>query len=248
MISGRKNSIVLKRVATVTSTNEYLKNHFKTLPHGFALMADSQSAGRGRAGRSWMSEPGKDLTASFLYLLPRNISQYTANMTQMLALSVHRVLAGYGVDTEIKWPNDVLCTGKKICGILIEGVFSQNQQYLICGLGINVGGSPRVLERCTTTSLVAEGVDGVSREALLRAIMGDFTQEVELLAQGKDLSSVMKQLNRCLAYVGTYQWISRGEDVQERGLIEGLSPHGELLYRTSTGTQRTLCAGEILFS
>ena len=109
--------------------------------HGLVIVADSQTAGRGQHGRSWMSEPGMGLWLSVLLFPPTDLCR-PAVLTAWAAVSVCRWLqTTAGIDAELKWPNDVLIAGQKICGILIE----QNQAVVV-GIGLNLNHSQESLQ------------------------------------------------------------------------------------------------------
>lgn len=123
-----------------TSTNTVLKDMASDLPHGSVLWSMRQSAGRGRSGRSFVSPDG-GLYYSMLLKFPGPDERLTA-ATPLAAVAVVRALrAVCGMDTRIKWPNDVLSGEKKICGILTESVICRDMMQMIVGIGINVNTS-----------------------------------------------------------------------------------------------------------
>jgi len=138
-----------------TSTNATLKSLYakSSLPEGTVLITSYQTEGRGQAGTTWESEKDTNIMLSVL-LYPKFIAVADQFMiSKAMALAVHDLVSTLLPDTEvnIKWPNDILVSGKKICGILIENGLKANAiEYCICGIGININ---QWFEDQTRTSL-----------------------------------------------------------------------------------------------
>ena len=127
----------------VGSTNSAAENHIKTGAPAFSLiLADTQTAGRGRHGRTWETRAGKALAFSWiLYPEPGLLTPETlGKLSGLGALAVAETLIeGYQLEAEIKWPNDVLVEGKKVCGVLVDVHWAGNQlKDVVLGIGINV--------------------------------------------------------------------------------------------------------------
>ncbi len=122
---------------TIDSTNTYMLNHYEELEHYTFVSADVQTAGKGRNSRKWLSENGSNLLFSLLLLQPSFFARFKA-ISIVSAYSVMKVLQRYGVEGMIKWPNDVYVNGRKICGILLQGVSREKMECLVVGIGINV--------------------------------------------------------------------------------------------------------------
>ena len=127
---------------TVESTNEYVKMHISALDNLSVVAAKSQTAGKGQGAHKWLSEPGKNLTFSILLkeeqlksIHPN--SQFTISV--ITAISLVEVLGKYGIEANIKWPNDMYVGDRKICGTLIENSIRSNRfTWSIIGIGLNV--------------------------------------------------------------------------------------------------------------
>lgn len=124
---------------SLASTNTFLRENPQAEPPMTIVCARTQSAGRGQRGNSWESEPGKNITCSLLFhprdILPRQ--QFA--ISEAVALAVADTLGRYGIEVSVKWPNDIYCGDKKICGILIEhSVSSVGIERTIAGIGLNV--------------------------------------------------------------------------------------------------------------
>ena len=121
------------------STNAYVKEHFEEFGPVGAVYTTNQTAGRGRLGRTWVNAEGKAL---YYTVAIREPLAQPATLPLLASLAVRRQLSlRYGVECQIKWPNDLLLNGKKIVGILCEGVSYGYQQQgwgILCGIGINL--------------------------------------------------------------------------------------------------------------
>ena len=121
----------------IVSTNTWLKENYRDLENLTFVSADSQTAGKGRRGRSWESEEG-NLYLSLLLKDGKYLKQAEA-ISIVSAYLVLKVLEGYGIkDLGIKWPNDIYVKDDKICGILLESVSADRLECLIIGIGLNV--------------------------------------------------------------------------------------------------------------
>lgn len=119
------------------STNAAIR---RDAPHGYALMALRQTAGRGQRGNTWEAEPGKNITLS-LMLRPRDLdASRQFEVSEAVALGILNLLRELGIDgVSVKWPNDIYVNDRKICGILIENALSGRQiARSIAGIGLNV--------------------------------------------------------------------------------------------------------------
>ena len=145
------------RLSEVGSTNTYLKDNSELLKeHGLVVIAEMQTSGRGRAGRKFVSLPQKNVT--FSVVLHPGLALGEVQVFALLAgIVVARVLENYIDGVRLKWPNDVLVNGKKICGILLETITipQQNFPVLILGIGLNTKGFlkeyPQELQKLVTT-------------------------------------------------------------------------------------------------
>lgn len=127
-----KNVIILEEV---TSTNEYLKQYYRQLPSETIVVAKRQSKGKGRLSRTWKSEVGN----LYMSILKKGVDRNQIfNELMNVSVSVVRLLKEYGIQSYIKYPNDIIVGTKKICGILIESVGYEKIDTLIIGVGINI--------------------------------------------------------------------------------------------------------------
>ncbi len=132
----------------IDSTNTYLKELSKKaeLPAGYCVMANSQTRGKGRLGRSFVSKHGVGIYLSYLFSVEGIPAETVSQLTARSAVAVRNaVLTETGIDCKIKWVNDLVFNGKKLCGILTESVFEAKSgkiKYAVVGVGINVNNLP----------------------------------------------------------------------------------------------------------
>lgn len=125
-------------LSRIDSTNTYLKENYKSLENFTFVSADSQTCGKGRNQRTWISEDSKNLLFSLLILDEKLISEFK-KLSIVTAYSIITVLKEYGINNlSIKWPNDIYYKDEKICGILLEAKTLDKIECLIVGVGINV--------------------------------------------------------------------------------------------------------------
>ena len=183
------------RLTEVGSTNTYLKENCNLLKqHGLVVLAEMQTSGRGRAGRKFVSLPAKNIT--FSVVLHPNLPLAEVQVFALMAgVVVARVLETYVDQILLKWPNDVMVRGKKICGILLETITITEQHFpvLILGIGLNTKGFlidyPKELQTVITT-LEAEILR--SSNAILESEAASYLENETVFQQ------LLKQLECCL--------------------------------------------------
>ncbi len=126
--------IIYRHFESLPSTNDWAKTHLNTLSREAltVISADTQTQGRGRYGKRWISPAGENLYATFVFFAP---TPDPIEITHLLALITSQILQEQGITSQIKWPNDLLVNRKKIAGILCEAV---GDQGVVIGIGLNV--------------------------------------------------------------------------------------------------------------
>lgn len=220
-------------------------------PHGTLAVADRQTAGRGRRGRTWESPAGSSIYMSIL-LRPEIAPNKASMLTLVMALSVVegiRECVGSGEDIpgiQIKWPNDIIINGKKLAGILTE--MSSQIDYInhvTVGVGINVNMTEFPEEIAdTATSLRLECGHTVKRASLIAAVMERLEENYEIFLETEDLSGLLGRYSALL--------VNRDRDVLIIGQKEKYQAHaigidntGELIVRREDGTLEKIYAGEV---
>lgn len=220
-------------------------------PHGATVVADIQTAGKGRRGRSWQSLSGTAL--SFTILLRPDFAPDKASMiTLIMALSVaEAVEETTGAEAGIKWPNDIVMNRKKICGMLTEMTMTPEMdeiQYIVVGAGINVNNaSPEEFHedvRPTATSLRIETGRQISRAELLNRVLLRFEENYEIFLTTLDLSGLRERYQRHLLNMGAQVRVldPAGEFT---GVSEGIDDRGELIVVKENGERVPVYAGEV---
>lgn len=171
----------------IDSTNTHAKRlAAQGAPHGTLVVADRQTAGRGRMGKSFHSPGGVGLYLSVILRQEIAVNDMLA-VTACTATAVHDALRRFGITAQIKWVNDLFLNGRKICGILTEGGFDARSRldYLVIGIGINVRTNPDVPAdlRDILTDLETETGQTIPRTALCAAIVQALSQRLEGLQE-----------------------------------------------------------------
>jgi BirA family biotin operon repressor/biotin-[acetyl-CoA-carboxylase] ligase len=217
------------------------------LKDGSILVAEEQTEGRGRQGRSWVSPPGSALTFSML-LRPERIPPARLGWLPLLAgiATATAVRALTGLDARLKWPNDVLIGGRKLAGILAEGTGNA----VIIGIGLNVTVDPAELPSgpggLPPTSLMAEGVP-VARDVLLIEVLRCFGQWYKTLSQDPDPQRIglLAQYIKLSESVGREVRAELPAGAFVSGMAVDIDPDGRLLIDTGTGIY-AVAAGDVI--
>ena len=215
-------------------------------PEGTLAVADHQSAGRGRRGRSWDSPAGSSIYMSVL-LRPKIAPDRAPMLTLVMACSVAEgIMDCEDVKVQIKWPNDIIINGKKLVGILTE--MSTQIDYInhvTVGVGINVNmtGFPEEL-RATATSLRIETGHVVKRAPLIAAVMERLETNYEVFMKTEDMSGLMEKYSSLLVN-REKEVMVLGAREQYRAYALGINNTGELIVRRDDGTEEAVYAGEV---
>ena len=229
------------------STNNQAKAYGeKGEAHGTLFVADMQAAGKGRRGRVWVSPAGSSIYMTILLhpdVLPTKAPQLTLVMAMAVAEGIRKVT---GLETKIKWPNDIIVNGRKVCGILTEMSTEIDYiNYVVIGDGINVNQETFPEEiRDTATSLKIETGSSVRRSVLIATIMECFEQFYEVFMTTEDLSGLQERYNAMLVNLGReVRVLEPGNEYEAHAL--GINRIGELIVRTPDGQEKEIYAGEV---
>lgn len=212
-------------------------------PEGTVVIADVQSAGRGRLGRSWLSPYGS-LAMSVILRPPLD---YLPGVIMVSSLAVLRTIEQTtGLKCTIKWPNDVLIGGRKVCGILVESETAGKQlNYVVLGVGVNINFDTSVFPEISdiATSLSRELGKDVDREEFAGVLLFELEKlYLELLAGG--YRTVYKQWREHLETLGRTVVIRSGQRV-EKGMAEDVTEDGRLLLRRADGSLIEITTGDV---
>jgi len=214
----------------LTSTNRLLWEMLKQedLSEGLVLMADYQEAGKGYGGNSWYSRAGENLLMSLL-LFPAFLSaSHQFHLSKLISVAVSEVLDGMGAKSWIKWPNDILCKGGKVAGLLLEhGVSGGKLSHTIAGIGLNLNQRDFPQFPNPASSLILEtGKQTVPRE-FAELLVHRILDRYQKLKAGEEQGLEEEYLRR-LYRLGERSAFKAGAEVFD-GKIKGISPYGELL-------------------
>ena len=227
------------------STNLWIKRLAKEgASEGTLALAEFQSAGRGRLGRSWEVPEGTSVMMSIL-LRPKFEPQYAPTLTLVMGMAVAKAVKSLGFDVSIKWPNDVVVSHKKICGILTEmGVRDGKIDYAVIGVGINVNIREFPEEMADkATSLYLESGKEFDRSQIPGLVMEAYEEYYEKFAATCDLSGLKEEYESILANYNQPVRVLAKEPYE--GVARGITDGGELLVEKTDGTIVAVSAGEV---
>lgn len=216
-------------------------------PQGTLVVADVQENGKGRRGRAWVAPVEGTNIAMSLLLRPEIKPTQASMLTLVAAMAVRDGIAGVsGLEAEIKWPNDIVIHGKKVCGILTEMTLEEADiQYVIVGIGINVHNESFEEELADkATSLLLETGRRFSRAELAAAVMKAFEGYYESFVRDGDLRSLMDSYNSCLAARNQEVYIVTPTETRA-GISRGIDAGGSLLVEHEDGTLESVIGGEV---
>lgn len=214
-------------------------------PNGTVVVADQQSAGRGRRGRTWASPAGANLYFTVL-LRPKIAPDKASMLTLVMALAVAEGIRSIAIPG-IKWPNDIVIDGRKVCGILTEMSLSAEQgsiDHLVIGVGVNVAKQEFPKELQGYAVALEEFTCKVNRSELLNAILEQFEGYYEQFCTQADLSSLKNSYDALLVNYGRQVRVLDPKGEYD-GIARGIRPTGELIVELPDGEIRDVYAGEV---
>jgi len=209
--------------------------------HGTLVLADRQTAGRGRRGRGWISPAGEGIFMSLL-LRPDVHPSQVAKLSLLTALAVANAIAEEtGLDARIKWPNDIVIHGRKVCGLLLEMTADEHAVYdVVAGVGVNVH-QKTFDEEIAHTASSLDLLTGrtVSRAALVCAFLRAFEAAMEMndeamMAAYAARSATLGQRVQVIGLTGTFT-----------GVAKGVTDSGSLLVEDEEGAVREVLAADV---
>jgi BirA family biotin operon repressor/biotin-[acetyl-CoA-carboxylase] ligase len=231
-----------------TSTNDVIEKLARDgVKEGVVVFAESQTKGRGRLGRKWISPAHKGLWFSLLLrpnLRPQEATQLTVASATALRRAIH---SETGLNPEIKWPNDILVHGKKVAGILTEMSAELDRvQHIILGIGVNVNTSASEFQpelRKLVTSLKIESGRTISRADLATAILHELDRDYAHVCTG-GFTALADEWEAHCTTIGRNVTIQIGGR-RLHGRAESLSDDGALLLRTEHGRLESITGGNV---
>lgn len=235
------------RFDTINSTNtEAIKQAKQGADEGLCVVARQQTAGRGRHGRTWISESDTGLYFSIV-LRPKIENKFLPLLTLMTAVAVFDTLAElYKIEPDIKWANDVHVDEKKVCGILAEMTETISGTAIVVGIGINLTSSnfPPELENIAT-SIEAEIEQKPDVEELLRNLTKQFARHYDDFQKANGAEKIrIEWAQRSSYFKGKSVSVNLGNETVS-GITDGLEENGALRVKTENGEVKIVQAGDV---
>ena len=242
-LQGTLHSIEI--LPCVTSTNDLMQERSKTMTiDGHILMAEVQTAGRGRRGRKWETPFGKTIALTLGVSIDMPASKVSC-LSLVVGVAVADALKSVGVDNvRLKWPNDVLVDSGKLGGILTELVLATQPVEVVIGIGINVG-SASVIRNIVDYPIadVCEYVDGRVRNRLVGELINHVLQQCRLFEEN-GFARVRERWMNLDAFRDQNVLVSSPSE-RMQGKAVGLGSNGELLIQTNAGATRKIIGGDV---
>lgn len=231
----------------IDSTNNKAKQlAAEGAPHGSLIVAERQTAGRGRRGRTWLSSENDNIYMTLL-LRPEFAPDKAPMLTLVMAYSAAEAIRSItGIRVQIKWPNDLIWEGRKLAGILTEmSVNESGIGYVVIGVGVNVNAEHFSDEVAKTAVSIRTATGKMwKKEEIIEAIVENFEKNYRLFEQTEDLSGIREEYNELLVNRGREVCIL-GEKESYRAHALGINEQGELIIRRENGTEEAVYAGEV---
>ena len=247
--SMRIGQTILYREEVASTNDELKKLARKGEPDGTVLFAYAQNQGRGRMGRSWASAGGKGIYMSLLLRPDRALkASYAASLSLVLGLACAEAIESATLlPADIKWPNDILVNGRKVCGILMETSIDGSQvNYVIAGIGVNANNDcadfPEEFRR-HATSLSQELGQTLSTEKLAGHLLHAIDKHYQAFMAGDLQGIITAYKDKCLTLHKRVSVAIGGQNTLA-GVAADISPEGHLILNTDSGEKTVICAGE----
>lgn len=233
----------IKYFKEIDSTNMAAREMAASMDEGTVVIAESQTAGRGRLGRKWISPEGGIWLS--IILKPRIQPVHAPRITLLAGVSVAKAVRTLDLPAKIKWPNDILINGRKVCGILTEiGAEADLIEYIIVGIGIDanvdIDSFPEEI-RDSSTSLMKETGKKINRVDFVRRLLEEF-DAIYLKFQKEDYPPILEEWRKLSATIGEWVKIT----TQSRsiyGEAVGIDNEGSLILETGDGHLEKVVAG-----
>jgi BirA family biotin operon repressor/biotin-[acetyl-CoA-carboxylase] ligase len=234
--------------AEVTSTNDVAKELArKGVKEGIVVISETQTLGRGRLDRVWVSPQGGIWFS--IVLRPQVHPKEASKLTFVAAVAVARTIREmFELRAEIKWPNDVLIGGKKVCGILTEtSTTGEVVDFVVVGIGINANvgldSFPESL-RNSLTSLKQERMVEIAREEFLRALLEEVERYYTILMR-KAFDLILEEWRKLASFLGQYVEIT-SFDQKTRGQAVNVDSDGSLIIKLTDGRMKKVMTGDVI--
>ncbi len=246
-LSGQASDFKLEVFKTIDSTNNYAKKLAQLgSPQGTVIISEEQTAGRGRLGRSFFSPPSTGIYMSII-LRPRVSAEHSLLITTSVAVAVAKAIEDTtGIETQIKWVNDIYYSGKKICGILTEASMdfeSGGLEYAIVGIGINVSTMreefPEQLKE-TATSIFSRKI----KRSIRSALIGEILNNISRICNNVENAEFLEEYKKRSFLIGQDIWVI-SNDKYEPAVAIDIDEKARLVAQFPDGSIKLLNSGEV---
>ena len=213
-------------------------------PHGTLIVADEQTQGRGRINRTWQSKPGDAALMSLLLRPEACLPPESVCFVMISALAVYDVCRSFGADAAIKWPNDIVCGGKKICGMLLD--MSIEMDYIHCavvGVGLNIAGYPYADDLRHASCLNEVTGKSLNRAEVIARFLEEFERWYDRWAVGGVDALLPEYCARCVTIGSRVQVVGLKETFEGEALR--VTRDGSLMVRRDDGIEAPVHAGDV---
>lgn len=224
--------IAVTQLKTVASTNTFAKENIVNFDLPALIIAEKQTAGRGRQGKSFFSPEGTGLYMTLVFHSPQNCDL----LTPAAAVAVCNTLEAYGIQPKIKWVNDVFIDGLKACGILTECFLSGGKSYIALGIGINLTTSefPDDLQIAGSVNIVCD------KTKLALEISNTILEYV----QNQNDGFILEEYQKRLFVIGKKITYSK-DNIEYSATVKDINEHCNLIVERTDGFEDILSSGEI---
>lgn len=234
----------------VDSTNSYGKKLIDKFEDKTAIITKKQTSGRGRLNRSWVDLGEENLFLSIILKPSETFNEIYPNLTQYLSVTLCKVIESYGIQTQIKWPNDVLIDGKKIAGILSETVMQgQKLKGIVLGVGVNLNSNQEKIDAIPNkiaTSLNIETQKAIDLKEFLNKLLTEFFEHYDEFLQSGFLQIKDDYIKRN-CFLGKELKVQVFNHM-ESGLAKAVNDLGELVLEDNNKREIVLTIGDIIWT
>jgi len=241
--TAHAQAVLVEVVQQTGSTNSDLLSRLASLRGPVLLAAVDQTAGRGRAGRSWLSGAGASLTFSVAWPFARS-PQALLGLPLAVGVALAEALTELQVPVQLKWPNDVLKNGKKLAGVLVETATLGQQTWAVIGIGLNLLMPPELEQSIGHEVAEATWLAQMDRNQLLAMLLNHLAAALEQFEKS-GLSAFLERWNALHAHRGQQVNLIEQGRVTRQGIATGVNHQGCLMLQDEQGALSAVMAGDV---